>query len=112
MECADAFIQLNQFKSGFAADMPSAKVEIVAVSRHPLALAAFLMSGFRSKRHGGLSRHVLGDLSRQRDRSGVGANAARRRGSTAVEVDASHAVAVSRRDAVGDIILGAVKSVS
>lgn len=106
----ELYIRREKFRSVFAADLPDEETELLAVSQRPLALAGLeqvlevppawktLPSWFAVA----TQDHAI-DPDSQRA-------AAERLGSTTVEVEGSHAIALSQPDAVAALVLAAVRA--
>ncbi|MBB3674773.1 alpha/beta fold hydrolase [Modestobacter versicolor] len=105
----DLYIQPDRFRPVFAADVPAEVTELMAVTQRPITSDALEEKATRAawRTIPSWTLVTLQDLA-------VPAAAqrfmAQRAGSTVVEVDASHAVAVSRPDVVADLVLEAVRA--
>ncbi|MGP3690588.1 alpha/beta fold hydrolase [Streptomyces sp. IBSNAI002] len=107
----DLFIKPEAFRHVFAADVDPATAAVLAAVQRPVEAASL------SDRSAGAAWKDIPSwyLVATQDRA-IPAEAqrylARRAGAFTVEVDASHAVAVSRPDEVADLILTAAKAVA
>ncbi|MEH0542580.1 alpha/beta hydrolase [Streptomyces sp. B21-105] len=102
----------DAFPSVFAADVPADVTRILAAAQRPLAAAAFeetaSAAAWRTKPSWALVAAADEAINPEVERFG-----AKRAGATVVELEgASHAVAVSRPQAVADLILDAVRTTS
>ncbi|MFK4066574.1 alpha/beta fold hydrolase [Streptomyces sp. NPDC029674] len=105
-------VKAEAFPEIFAADVPAAVTEVLAVAQRPLAAAAFTekaaTAAWQTKPSWALVAGADQAINPDVQRFG-----ARRAGATVVEVDgASHAVAVSRPKEVADLIRDAVRATS
>ncbi|AHH97172.1 alpha/beta fold hydrolase [Kutzneria albida] len=106
----DVVLSLREdaFGAVFAADLPAERTSVLAVSQRPIAAAAFgEKAGPAAWRT--LPSHYLVATADQAIHPQAQRGMAERIGATVREVDASHAVAVSRPDAVLDLIDTALK---
>ncbi|MDX3310075.1 alpha/beta fold hydrolase [Streptomyces sp. NPDC054884] len=102
----------DAFPSVFAADVPADVTRVLAAAQRPLAAAAFeetaSAAAWRTKPSWALVAAADEAINPEVERFG-----AKRAGATVVELEgASHAVAVSRPQAVADLILDAVRTTS
>ncbi|MER5259754.1 alpha/beta hydrolase [Streptomyces sp. NPDC002855] len=98
------------FPAIFAADVPAAVTEVLAVAQRPLAVAAFEEKATAAAWHTKPSWALIAGAD-QAINPDVERFGARRAGATVVELDgASHAVAVSRPKDVAALILDAVRA--
>ncbi|MFG2133882.1 alpha/beta fold hydrolase [Streptomyces sp. NPDC048751] len=100
----------DAFPGIFAADVPAAVTEVLAVSQRPLAAAAFTepasVAAWKSKPSWVIVAGADQAINPEVQRFG-----AKRAGSTVVEIEgASHAVAVSRPAEVATVVLDAVRA--
>jgi pimeloyl-ACP methyl ester carboxylesterase len=105
----DLYIDQDRFREVFAADVSEEVARLMAVTQRPVIAHALADPASRTAWRSVRSWNVVTFQDRA-----VPAEAQRfmgeRAGSTQVEVDASHAVTVSRPDVVADVILDAVRS--
>ncbi|PPG92832.1 alpha/beta hydrolase [Rathayibacter sp. AY1F3] len=105
----DLYIQQDRFREVFAADVDEPTAALMAVTQRPIAAAALedsaTAAGWRSIPSWTLITRQ--DLAVPAESQRFMAERAR---STAVEIDASHAVTVSEPDAVAQLILDAVRA--
>ncbi|MDM8084626.1 alpha/beta hydrolase [Cellulomonas cellasea] len=106
----EVYIQRDKFRSVFAADLPEEETALLAVSQRPVALAGLndvlevepawktLPTWFAVA----TQDHAIHPDSQRA--------AAARLGATTVEVDGSHAIALSQPDAVTALVLAAVRA--
>ncbi|WP_432547428.1 alpha/beta fold hydrolase [Kineococcus sp. SYSU DK004] len=99
----DLYIRQEQFREVFAADVPEDVAALMAVTQQPVTADALADTATRAAWRGTPSWTLitLQDLAIPADSMRF---MAQRAGSHAVEVDASHAVTVSRPDVVADLI--------
>jgi pimeloyl-ACP methyl ester carboxylesterase len=105
----DLYIQQDQFRAVFAADVPEAATALMAATQRPITASA-LDDRAESAAWQSIPSWTLittQDLNIPAESMRF---MARRANSTTVEIDASHAVAVSRPDAVADLIRSAVRA--
>ncbi|WP_395244950.1 alpha/beta fold hydrolase [Agromyces sp. MMS24-K17] len=104
-------IRLDAFHAQFAADVPAAEARLMAATQRPVTEAA-LTAGLAAAEPAWTripSWHVFGGADRNIPPAVLRAGAERAVSRGTVEVpDASHAVGVSRPDAVADVVLQAV----
>ncbi|MET8978902.1 alpha/beta hydrolase [Streptomyces sp. NPDC004539] len=105
-------IKADKFPEIFAADVPAATTEILALAQRPLAAAAFAEQAAGAGWRTTPSWAVVADAD-QAINPDVQRFGAERAGAKVTELaGASHAVAVSRVKEVADVIVEAVRSVS
>lgn len=103
-------VEAEAFPEIFAADVPAAVTEVLAVAQRPLAAAAFTEKAATAAWHTKPSWALVAGAD-QAINPDVQRFGAERAGATVVELDgASHAVAVSRPKEVADLIRDAVRA--
>jgi pimeloyl-ACP methyl ester carboxylesterase len=104
----DLYIQQDRFRAVFAADVPEPVTALMAATQRPIAVKALEDKAGRAAWRSIPSWTLVTtqDLNIPAESMRF---MARRANSTTVEIDASHAVAVSRPDAVADLIRQAVR---
>lgn len=104
----ELYIRQDEFPGQFAADVPAPVAELMAATQRPVALAALqepaAVAAWRSIPAFALLTTADKNIPVQAQRF-----MAERASAHAVEIEASHAVAVSRPDAVADLIMLAAK---
>jgi pimeloyl-ACP methyl ester carboxylesterase len=105
----ELYIRQEQFHQQFAADVPAATAEFMAVTQRPVALAA-LQEAASAAAWKSIPTYALLTTEDKSIPIHVQRFMVERAGAHAVEVTASHAVAVSMPDAVSDLITLAVES--
>ncbi|MFC8043276.1 alpha/beta fold hydrolase [Nocardia sp. NPDC057353] len=103
-------IRQDEFPGQFAADVDSAEAALMAVTQRPVALAA-LQEGAEATAWRDLPSFALLTTADKNIPVAAQRFMAERAGATSVEVEASHAVSVSRPDAVAELIGKAVAAV-
>ena len=105
----DLYIRPDRFREVFAADVPAEVADLMVATQRPITSEAL-----EEKATAAAWRTIPSWTLVTRQDLAVPAEAqvfmAQRAGSTAVEVDASHAVAVSRPGVVADLVLEAVRA--
>jgi pimeloyl-ACP methyl ester carboxylesterase len=108
----EGYIDHASFREAFCADLPEDQARIMALTQRPISLDAFtdVVTGTPAWKnlpawavHGTADHAIHPDAER---------DMAKRAGADIVELDGSHAVAVSQPDAVANVILQAVRSVA
>ena len=104
----DLYIQQEKFHAVFAADVPADVAALMAVTQRPIASVGLEDAATKAawKTIPSWTMVTLKDLAIPADSMRFMAERAQ---SHTVEIDASHAVTVSRPDAVADLILDAVR---
>jgi len=107
---AEGYIDHEAFHAAFAADLPVERARTMAAAQRPVALAAFdgAVTGAAWKSLPSWAVVAGGDQAIHPDAE---RDMADRAGARVVEIDASHAVAVSQPAAVASTILDAVAAV-
>jgi pimeloyl-ACP methyl ester carboxylesterase len=105
----DAFIDLGLFHEAFCADVPADRARIMALTQRPVSLDAFTTVITGTPAWKMLPSWAVVATSDHAIHPDAERDMAKRAGSEAVEIEGSHAVAVSQPAAVADVILGAVK---
>jgi len=107
----DLYIQQDRFRAVFAADLPDSKAALMAATQRPIAASALDDRADKAAWASIPSWTLITtqDLNIPAESMRY---MARRANSTAVEIDASHAVAVSRPDAVAELIRQAARDTS
>jgi pimeloyl-ACP methyl ester carboxylesterase len=104
----DLYIQQDRFRAVFAADVPESATALMAATQRPIA-----QSALEDKADAAAWTSIPSWTLVTTQDLNIPAESmrfmARRANSTTVEIDASHAVAVSRPDAVADLIRQAVR---
>jgi pimeloyl-ACP methyl ester carboxylesterase len=108
----EAFIDHDAFHNAFCADVPDEQARIMAATQRPVSLDAFTSVVTVSPAWKELPSWAIVASSDQAIHPDAERAMASRAGSETVEIEASHAVAVSQPDAVADVILRAVKATS
>lgn len=106
----ELWIRQDAFPGQFAADVAPEAAALMAVTQRPVALAA-LQEGAGATAWRDVPVHALLTTADKNIPVAAQRSMAERAGAHAVEIDASHAVAVSRPDAVAELIETAVKGV-
>ncbi|WP_405497660.1 alpha/beta fold hydrolase [Streptomyces sp. NBC_00096] len=109
-EGTDLFIRPESFRPVFAADVDAATAAVLAAVQRPVE-AASLSDASTGAAWNDIPSWYLVATQDQAIPVEAQRFQARRAGAFTVEVDASHAVAVSRPDEVADVILSAAKAV-
>jgi pimeloyl-ACP methyl ester carboxylesterase len=104
----DLYIRQDQFQAVFAADVPDAGTALMAVTQRPITAGALDDTAEAAAWRSIPSWSLITTQDRTIPTESM-RFMARRANATAVEIDASHAVAVSRPDAVADLIRSAVR---
>lgn len=108
---ADTYIRTEAFRDLFAADVPESQASVMAATQRPLEGAAIAANFTGTPAWKTVASWALVARSDNMISSDAERFMAERAQSHIVEVDASHAVAVSHPDAVADIVLDAAHSV-
>lgn len=104
----DLYIQQDKFHAVFAADVPADIAELMAVTQRPIAAAGLEDKATKAawKTIPSWTMVTLKDLAIPADSMRF---MAERAGSHTVEIDASHAVTVSRPNPVAELIIDAIR---
>src|SRR5262249_53745201 len=102
---ADAYMKSELFHEIFAADLPESSALVMAATQRPIEVAAISASLVGAPAWKTVPSWALVSRSDQMISPDAERFMAQRANSHVVEVDASHAVAVSQPDAVANIIL-------
>ena len=111
-DAVELYIRADKFAKVFAADVSAERVSILAASQRPVAAAAFAEPLSVEPAWKTLPSWFLVSAQDNAINPDAERAAAKRMGSTVLEVKASHAVAISQPDAVANFILKAVQAVS
>jgi pimeloyl-ACP methyl ester carboxylesterase len=105
----DAFIDLDLFHNAFCADVPAAQARVMALTQRPVSLDAFTTVVTGTPAWKKLPSWAVVATADHAIHPDAERDMAKRAGSETVEIDGSHAVAVSQPAAVADVIMRAVK---
>jgi pimeloyl-ACP methyl ester carboxylesterase len=108
----EAFIDHEAFHRVFCADLPAEQARVMAVTQRPVSLDAFTSVVTGAAAWTTLPSWAIVATADQAIHPDAEREMARRASSQIVEIDASHAVAVSQPVAVADVTLRAVKATS
>jgi pimeloyl-ACP methyl ester carboxylesterase len=109
---SEAYIDPAQFPNVFCADVPADRARVLAVSQRSASSAAFSTAITGAPGWRRLPSWAVVATRDQAINPDAERDMAKRAGSETVELDGSHAVAVSQPIAVADVILRAVKATS
>ncbi|MBX0298762.1 alpha/beta hydrolase [Cryobacterium sp. 1639] len=107
----DLYIRQDMFRAVFAADVPAATTELMAATQRPITASALDDRAEKAAWTSIPSWTLITTQDLNIPAESMRFMAARAN-STTVEIDASHAVAVSRPDAVADLIRQAARETS
>jgi len=105
-----AYIDLDLFHEAFCADVPADRARFMALSQRPVSLDAFTTVVTGTPAWKKLPSWTVVSSSDHAIHPDAERDMAKRAGSQTVELDGSHAVAVSQPAAVANVVLGAVKA--
>ena len=105
----DLYLAVDQFREVFAADVPARTTDLMAVTQRPLALAAVLGTSADAAWRNLPTWYLVSKQDHTIDPEAE-RFMAQRANATTIEVNASHAVAVSRPGKVADLIETAAAS--
>jgi pimeloyl-ACP methyl ester carboxylesterase len=105
----DAFVDLDLFHDAFCADVPADRARTMALTQRPVSLDAFTTVVTGTPAWKKLPSWAVVATADHAIHPDAERDMAKRAGSETVEIDGSHAVAVSQPAAVADVIARAVK---
>jgi pimeloyl-ACP methyl ester carboxylesterase len=105
----DAYIDRQLFHGAFCADVPADRAHVMALTQRPVSLDAFTTEVTGTPAWKNLPSWAVVATSDHAIHPDAERDMAKRAGAETVEINGSHAVAVSQPAAVADVILRAVK---
>jgi pimeloyl-ACP methyl ester carboxylesterase len=111
-QTTDAYIDQAKFRDASCADVPAERARVMAVAQRAVSLDAFTTVITGTPAWKKLPSWAVVAASDHAIHPDAERDMARRAGSETIEIDASHAVAVSQPAAVADVILTAVEATS
>lgn len=108
----EVYIDPAAFHAAFCADVPDAQARVMAATQRPVALDAFTTVVTSAPAWQTLPSWAIVATADHAIHPDAERDMAKRAGSETVEIDGSHAVAVSQPAAVANVIARAVKATS
>lgn len=108
----EVYIDHASFQTAFCADVPVERARVMALTQRPISVDAFMSVVTGTPGWHSLPSWAIVATADHAIHSDAERDMAKRAGSEVVEIDASHAVAVSQPAAVAEVILQAVRTTS